>query len=235
MKTFAFIALAVITVYFNSCITPTKGNGNIIEKEIAIEDYREFMFGGSAAVYYESKPDVSPYLRIEVDENIFPILNINSTDRKLSIQANNIAPTKFIVYTNSTSLQSLEIAGSSTCQITGTISGESLKINVSGNTRLVCDSVDYDNITIDSGGSNVIEMTGKTNTFSCDVAGNGLLNLPELQAKTVKCTLTGRGNVNIHAEENLDIKITGSGDVAYSGNPKINQIIVGRGNVSKIE
>lgn len=61
-----------------------EGNGNIITKEISISDYNEISTVGVMEFVYEQS-DAAPYLKIMIDENLFPLLKAQVDGKELII------------------------------------------------------------------------------------------------------------------------------------------------------
>lgn len=240
MKTFLY-TISIVSLIFiaQSCMfNSIKGNGNIISNEVKIADYKEIQFSGGASIVYEQKTDTTPYLRIEVDENIFPLLSVESDNGILTIKkkgSENISPTKFNIYTNSTTLERLSASGSVKAHIKGKLETESLDFSVSGSGSLIGDSIVAKSVTAKVSGSGDILLTGKTEKLESAVSGSGKTDALEMIADDVVCSVSGSGNFSVYAEKTLTVRVSGSGDVKYKGSPQIDQSISGSGKVIKID
>lgn len=240
MKTTIYtLAIALILVSFHSCnFRSIRGNGNIVNNEIAISDYDAIKFSGGATLIYEQKADTTPYLRIEIDENLFPLLEVDTKDNTLIIKKKdktNISPTKYEIYTNSKELNSISASGSIKAHIKGKLTGDKFTFNVSGSGGIKCDSLIVNSITSRVSGSGDINLTGKTGTMDNAISGSGKVIASEMHADTVYCTVSGSGNFQVYAEEYLKVNVSGSGNVKYKGDPKIDQSISGSGKVVRMD
>ena len=54
------------------------------------------------------------------------------------------------------------------------------------------------------------------------IAGSGDINATELKVDNVNARISGSGSIRCYATENLTGGVSGSGNVAYKGNPQIN-------------
>lgn len=240
MKTLYYVLAFVITAGLtNSCITNSiKGNGNIIEKELSIEDYQDLSFSGKGKIIYEQKLNEPAFLKIEIDDNLYSSLKIKNQNGKLTIERDNkinISPTKFIIHTNSSSLSKIDIAGSVNCQLKGNIEGKSLIIETAGSTNITSDSLCYSKIKIDGAGSSDVKLRGKVLNLICDFAGSSSANLYNLKADNVNIDVAGSATLEVYANKTLNIDGAGSCSVRYGGNPQIKQSISGSGSVKKID
>lgn len=231
------ISITLLALSYQSCsFNSIRGNGNIVENEINISDYKEIAFSGSTTLIYEQKTDVAPYLRIEVDENIYPLLTIDSDNGSLSIKSKkNISPTKFVIYTNSTSLEDLSASGSIKALIKGKLETPTLNFSLSGSGSIIIDSLICQTLKSKASGSaDIIVNGGKISVINSAISGSGKVNTLNAQADSVYCKVSGSGDFIVWAEKFLDVSVSGSGDVQYKGNPEIDKSISGSGKVKQI-
>lgn len=231
------ISITLLALSYQSCsFNSIRGNGNIVENEINISDYKEIAFSGSTTLIYEQKTDVAPYLRIEVDENIYPLLTIDSDNGSLSIKSKkNISPTKFVIYTNSTSLEDLSASGSIKALIKGKLETPTLRFSLSGSGSIIIDSLICQTLKSKASGSaDIIVNGGKISVINSAISGSGKVNTLNAQADSVYCKVSGSGDFIVWAEKFLDVSVSGSGDVQYKGNPEIDKSISGSGKVKQI-
>jgi hypothetical protein len=58
--------------------------------------------------------------------------------------------------------------------------------------------------------------------------------LRELKAEEVSINIAGSGDAAVHADKSLEVRIAGSGDVVYTGNPAtVSTKVAGSGSVNK--
>lgn len=238
MKTILYIiSFVLLTIATQSCsFNAVKGNGNIAENEINISDYSQIKFSGGATLHYEQKNDTTPYLRIEVDENIFPLLTIENSDNVLRIyNKENIRPTRYNIYTNSATLKSLEASGSITALIKGKLETQDLNIALSGSGDITIDSLVCQNLeTKISGSADMAIKGGKASFIKSIISGSGKINTIAMQADSTSCITSGSGDFKVWSDKYLKIEVSGSGNVEYKGNPQIDKAISGSGKVTQV-
>lgn len=240
VKTFnSIILVMLVLIGCQSCLQKkVKGNGTVTENIVPIADYTSIEIDGEATLFYEQK-DTIPYLRIEVDENIFPLLSIEvNSDGRLKIEnteSHKLRPTVFNIYTNSRGISSMEFNGSSKTTLKGKVTTSSLKVEIAGSGTLTADSLICDVLEVEIAGSGNINLTGKATRVSFDVSGSGKVEALNFIANNVSCDVAGSGKIAVTALEVLDIDIAGSGNVQYKGSPTINQSITGSGKITKLD
>jgi len=215
-----------------------KGNGEIISKEISINDYSKFSVAGSADVVYEAKPDARPYLRIEIDSNLMEYLEIKNSGNSLDIglkPSKNINPTEYKIYTNSSSLKKIDKAGSGSVTLKNEIATDDLSISQAGSGDVIAEHLNCGKINVSSAGSGKMTLAGKADSADLELAGSGKIEAYSLDVRTASCDIAGSGKVNINALEKLEVSIAGSGSVKYKGSPEIDKSITGSGKVTRVD
>ena len=251
--------ITLLTIFsFQSCFIinfrKEKGNEEITSKVYEIKDYSEISTSGSIEVIYEQK-EGSPYLKVETDSNMFDYIDIDSDGTELSIDLNSeAAPSKLIVYTNSSELLKARLSGAGTLNLKDSINVPSLSISSSGSHKVIIDQLETSKLKLDASGSSIftidnliaskfavegkgsvrIQVEGKVNDALFDIAGSGKIEALNLKTQTTKCEIAGSGSASLNCEKDLDISVAGSGRVKYTGNARVSQSIAGSGKVEKI-
>ncbi len=238
MKTFFYaFSLLLIAYTAQSCdFKSVKGNKVIKEQEFNISDYSTIKFSGGATLEYEQKVNDAPYLRIETDENILPLLVIETKDGILTIDSEKkIKPSKYNIYTNSKELVGIVSSGSVKALIKGKLQTEDFDIKLAGSAEVAIDSIVAKRINSKIAGSYDLKITGIAESFRNKVSGSGKILAFDLQADSVTCELAGSGEFFVFANNYLKVDVAGSGNVQYKGDPKIDQSIAGSGKVVKAD
>lgn len=219
-------------------VVGVKGNGTIITEEIEISDYNKISVAYAQSVIYEQRKDAKPYVRIEVDENLYPLLEIKTTNKELKIGVEdnnmNIRPTKFIVYTNSSTLSTVNIAGSTNVHVKGDLNTDNFRVAVAGSGNTVADNIVCESLKIEIAGSGDVTLKGKTANANCEIAGSGNIDISDMASTKAKCQIAGSGNIYVYATEYLKSEIAGSGNIHYKGNPKNDQSVAGSGKIKSM-
>ena len=81
-------------------------------------------------------------------------------------------------------------------------------------------------------GSGVLTVRGTAQRLDAALAGSGQLLLGELVAQKVKAVVSGSGELEVHATRVLDATVSGSGTIAYRGDPaSVKQQVTGSGAI----
>jgi len=235
----------------------TKGNGELTQQDIILADFEGIDFTGSWEVEVHQADYES--ITITTDENIFPKL-IYTIDANKVLKVSNegcISPTtqKAIVYMKN--IKHIELTGAGVININTNIKTNDLKLVINGSGQI---NSNYDVFTnnlssdisgsgeiklskyvevwnnnqISIAGSGVIELKGKSNNNLIDIAGSGEYSSKDLIGDNYQIEISGSGIAIVNAIKNLNIEISGSGEVHFYGNPTVfSKNINGSGEVVK--
>jgi len=110
------------------------------------------------------------------------------------------------------------------------------KITASGMNRIMATRITGGDFTFSTSGSVQAKLTGKASKVSLDISGAGNIDAKSLTAQDVDVALTGSGNILVNATKKLDTKITGNGNIKYVGDPsKVDQTIMGSGKIERLK
>lgn len=238
-----------------------KGNGKIITKEVQISDYNsllvrgnfswsngsfQFMNNKQSPAFNYSQKSGKPSLTITIDENLFSLLNITSSNGELSIRVEDnkqIAPTRLEINSNSTELEKLQISGSIDFNLQTPLTGKRLEIKSSGASDVYMQQhiqVDYcalsssgasdtkfsnlncRTIEVESSGASDVYLKGKADTGEFKVSGSSDINGYDFILKELICKASGSSDIKTYVTDRLEAQASGSSDIKYKGDPKAN-------------
>lgn len=241
-KSYLFIlAFTLMAGLLCSChINRVRGNGTIVSQEVTIGDYNELHVDGENIDLTYVQSDDAPYLKVETDQNIMDILEMEVDGKELVIRPKNkytgINPTRFIITTNSTALREFKMAGGGNCNLGQGITGDRLDIKMAGGGTIKADSITVDRLKCEIAGSGVISLSGTTKNTDIKSAGSCKIKAFDLQTNKLNCKSAGSCNIEITVNEAISAKIAGSGTIRYKGNPSIKEkSIAGSGTISKVD
>lgn len=113
---------------------------------------------------------------------------------------------------------------------------EKLSTSGSGNIEILGNFNDQESFNIRNTGSANIHLIGsmRSNRFKFYNSGTGFTDLSAMWANIAEFDIPGSGNIKINVQEELKAKITGNGNIYYSGNPTLISDIKGSGKLIKI-
>lgn len=110
----------------------------------------------------------------------------------------------------------------------------SLSLRIAGSSDARLQQLKTAELSIGISGSGDVVGSGSATRLSIDIAGSGDVRLAELASDDVSVSIAGSGDAAVQAARSLEVRIAGSGDVVYSGNPaRVNSRVAGSGSVNK--
>ena len=128
------------------------------------------------------------------------------------------------------------------------------QISISGKINLACESFNTDALTLRVSGLGELNFThldcntlesiisgrgefsaaGRANHQTIRISGSGEYEAPHLTSQKIKIVISGQGNATLKVQDQLDITISGIGQVNYIGSPKLRQVISGFGKSKRL-
>lgn len=228
------VALCLSAFGLMSCKQPVQGDGNIIDKEIMLDNYNEIIVEGAKVdIIYEAKPDQPTYFSIETDNNLVPLIEVEVRNSQLKIDiTEKIIPTRCKIRTNSPSLKYVENRGTSNIHLVGAIAGDEFKLDQRGVGEFRADNLVFAKSDFYLHGSGNIILGGESTNTKMEISGNGDIQAEGFKTRDLDCLIKGNGNITVDVTEKLSVEIKGYGNIVYLGTPEITkQEIKGTGIV----
>lgn len=211
-----------------------KGDGNITTTTRSTGDYNGLKAAGP--MDFKLVEGKEGEISIKGDANLMEYIVTEIKDGKLIVKEKdgyNLKPTQTIVVTVPyESIESVSLAGSGDIENSGTINAEDFKVSLAGSGDINL-RVNSDSLESKIAGSGDIELSGSTKNLMTKIAGSGDFDGKQLESVNVTAKITGSGSANVVCNGELKVRITGSGDVNYSGKPTNKDTkVTGSGSVS---
>jgi hypothetical protein len=231
--------IAALVCLFSSCNflsdhDSVAGSGVVVEEIREVSSFHSVETRGACNVHF-AKGAVQE-LRLVGEENILPLINTwVRNDGTLIIE-----PTK--IYSSNSELKAYitmqDIRGFKIVGAGNTISERAFACD-----RLNLDIIGAGNIDIEVRANTIsstiigtgnIHLAGQADVHSINVAGAGHLKASELETFITDIQISGAGNCYVNVHDILNVRLTGAGNVYYSGSPsEMNLQITGSGRVIK--
>ena len=86
---------------------------------------------------------------------------------------------------------------------------------------------------IESTGAASVVASGTARSVTISSSGAGKIDTSNLHAEKARVDVNGASSIDVYASEQLDVSVSGVGNVSYGGNPKVvNKHVSGIGSVS---
>lgn len=230
------VALSLLSCSFNT----TKGNGKIVGKEIAIHDYTILNLGGWEAQVEYQQSDEAPYLKIECDENILPLLDIRSANDSLIIQPikedlGQFIATQFRIRTNSHAIKAINLAGKIQFEAADSLVAPELEIALAGASRLHAPQMRIDDLTLNIAGKCEADLSGSAQQVELNLAGQCSYRAMEMKTSQLHANIAGSCSMEVYVTDKIRVSEMGKCDITYKGNPSFEHEGASLGNIKQVD
>ena len=137
-------------------------------------------------------------------------------------------------YLTFVNLHKVNISGQ--CHLTcPSLETDKMKFNISGMGNLELDHLACDELEVSISGRGEFKAAGTADSQNIRISGSSDYEAAGLASKSVRVAISGQGNADVWVEDELDISISGLGQVNYRGRPKLRQVISGLGKSRRID
>lgn len=213
-----------------------KGNGNKTTITRTTSDYSAIKCAGS--LDYILVKGKEGLITIEGDENLLEYIITQVKDDVLKVKVkdgvslrttyNN--PIKITIPFNDINLVAL--AGSGDLYSKDVINANALNVALAGSGDITLD-IKTESVESALSGSGDITLKGVTENLESKVSGSGDFHGFDLESNNTEVYVAGSGDAKVVSNKMLKARVSGSGDIAYRGNPeKEDTKVAGSGSIS---
>ncbi|HOP58960.1 MAG TPA: head GIN domain-containing protein [Bacteroidales bacterium] len=142
------------------------------------------------------------------------------------------------IYINMPGLKGLSVSGSGKAEVVNDIEHtDDLYLSVSGSGRIVTGNL-YANemdCSISGSGDMVIEGRGSVDKAEISISGSGTYSGRDVEIDNLRVSVSGSGDCHCRVTGFLTARISGSGNISYSGNPRIDSRSSGSGRLRSVD
>ncbi len=209
-----------------------KGEGPIITKDLDVSSFTGIVLANSANVYVTQGS--TQKITAEGQANIIDNLKTKVKGNNWVISfRDNVAKYKTLkIYITVPTITNLTVSGSGNLITKSNFDGlDDLDVHISGsgNIEALVDGGDVDS---HISGSGNISLVGSAQKLDIHISGSGNVNSYKMETKKCKVHISGSGECRVNVRNDLNVSISGSGDVSYKGDPdNVRSKISGSGDV----
>lgn len=213
-----------------------KGNKKEVTVTRTTEDYDEISTGGSFSIELVSGKEGT--ITITGDENLLDLIITKVENKRLKIYIErgtwfDIRGERIKITVPFEKISKIDFGGSGKITTKNPINSDSLEINASGSGESKIDANTKSLVAVLSGSGN-LDVSGSTTDITIKLSGSGEIDSSAIKSENASALLSGSGNIEINCTNDLVAKISGSGNIIYSGNPKtVEKKVSGSGNITK--
>ncbi|WP_310557524.1 head GIN domain-containing protein [Flavobacterium sp.] len=240
------IQLSIVLLLFASTITNAqswgnwekiKGNGNQKNERRTTAEYDEIKLQGyydvdliagkEGEITVQAEENLMPYIKIEVEGNVLKIYQE---------KGKNLQPSKgnkILITVPFDKISAVSLSGSGDVNTKNLIKTDKFTATLSGSGDLNLD-IEANDVEAKLSGSGDVRLKGKSDKLTVSISGSGDITASNLIVNDVEAGISGSGDIKVNCSGNLNARVSGSGDIFYSGEPKNKDTKVsGSGNIKK--
>ncbi|MFT6600949.1 MAG: hypothetical protein ACJAZZ_000067 [Dokdonia donghaensis] len=235
--TLSLVLLASTQIHAQWWGKSVKGNGELETITRNVGDYDEISVAGFFDVTLVAGNEGE--LTIEGESNLLEYIETEVNGDKLTIKVKNKQNLKtswgkdIKIRVPFRDLNQVSLSGSGEIMSTDVIKANNFRVSVSGSgdINLVVEASSTESRVTGSGD---LVLRGSTRDHETSVTGSGDLEAGRFKADNVDAKVTGSGDIRVSCEKSIRARVTGSGDIEYVGNPtKQDTKVSGSGDISR--
>jgi hypothetical protein len=198
------------------------GNGKVVSETRTTSGYDAIKISGSFDVDLVAGKEGK--ITMKGEENILSAIIVEVEDNTLKIYVK----------------KNMNIRSSMGKKVEVTVPFEKIsELSLSGSGDITSkDNIKNDKFMAKLSGSGNFNLGVDSNSLELNLSGSGNVHLKgnadNLKSKNVDVNVSGSGNSKVNCNESLTARVSGSGDIKYTGNPEKRDVKVsGSGNISK--
>jgi hypothetical protein len=220
LKTLSNLLVAIIMVIgLNACDRYCmEGNGKIESEHRVVTDFSsiENNTGFDIKVTYDSVTSI----RVDADENLMDLINTSVRNGKLIVDSDDgqcvQSYSSVLINIHTPELERIELNGSGSFDVYS-FNCPDLTIRNTGSGDIEIRNLITEDITAILSGSGDVYLDGTGIEARYSVSGSGDINGFDMKVSNATVKNSGSGDVSCFVYDNLDVTLSGSGDVIYAG------------------
>lgn len=209
-----------------------KGSGDMVTQNREVGQFDRVETAGSWDVTVVVGQEQS--LKLTFDDNIIDLIRTEVDDGTLEIYSEESFSTKRRSRVEITvpTLREVRSSGSGDISV-DRLEAERFDFDLSGSGDFVL-SGKVGEMTVRLKGSGDGTLRGEAEILDVKISGSGDIDAADMKAKEAFVRVSGSGNVNVNCTDLFDGRVSGSGDIAYSGKPAdVNTSVSGSGDIRR--
>ena len=222
-----FLAL-VTSVTLNAQI---RGNGEVTKQSHSVDNFDGIKVDGATTVVLTQGDDFK--VIVETDSNIqqYVLAKVKNGILDFSFSTNKIKKYKILkFYVTAPKISLIKVSGASDVNSSNELTGDKLKIIVSGASNINL-NVNYSSITTKTSGASDVTLIGSTISSVVESSGASDFHGKNLLTTSSVIKASGASRCFVNATSNLSYEVSGASDVRYVSKPET--IIIKNGNESE--
>jgi len=240
MRKFKTLFILTLTILTSGCIFPVRytrvlGSGEMISETRPISGFIAVELNGIGTLIIEQGSKES--LEITAEDNIIKYLKSDVYGGNLRLNVDdfvNIDPTEEIIFHLTVkNLERIELSGLGNIEIEA-LKTPNLDLEISGAGSANIRDLQADSLNLDISGLGNVEIGGSVEDQRIELSGAGNYYAEDFESNKAIIEISGTGKAVLWVKSELDIALSGMGNLQYYGSPNLSTEISGVGTVKSL-
>jgi len=222
---FFFMALAALSLSAHAADGRTYTPGDFDSIDVSGSAVIRFVQGASDEVFVEGDDELQNAVSVEVRGGRLSVQSRSSwkfwNARRLHMTV------------TARDLKRLSISGAADLTATGPVQVERLRIDISGAGSTRFDQLRADQLVFQVSGAGDGRVAGAVKQLDVSISGKSQFHGEKLMSERARVSISGVGDVEVWAVQDLSISVAGVGTVDYWGTPSVRRSVSGLGTVNE--
>jgi hypothetical protein len=236
------IIAASTSLLINSCVNTEfiQGSGPIVNKTITLNSpFAKIISDVGYDIEITQGTTNNTAIEISGQSNLIDLVSFAVSENELVIKmkrdVNIMTNEPRKIKLQVANLESIKMLGDGDVLINSGLVSNKLNLSVMGNAHIECKAATLGRLDCGVSGNGTINFEDCTTQEALyALTGNGGINAFGNLSRKVKANVTGNGNIELNCIGDLDMIVTGNGDIQYKGTPNIiREVVTGNGSIDK--
>ncbi len=197
------------------------GSGPLVPNQRMVTEFNEIEVDGAIGLTIRRGETQTMVVNAQADAQPFITTEVKGDKLTIATKGNLSGNAGTNVEITVRELKSLSVDGSGMIDVMGFDNGKKLSISKDGSGTIRLTDARYETLDLDTDGSGDVTVSGKGDNLNIKSDGSGSIMASDYDSRDVKVDTKSSGDIRISASDDLNIKLSGSGNVYYRGNPKL--------------
>lgn len=224
----AFLSVGTL----ESCVTPGIMGSGVPRTET--RDLNSFssvaVYNGFEFVYIENNNRAIPVVRLTIDDNLSPFVDMTVNNGQLIVRLNQrVSSATRRLEVEGPPLTGLRLFGRSTGNVSRWVSRFPVVLEVDANSNLEIGAIEADSAQIKVTGQSTLNITGGAiSSVQLNVNNRSTVRAEAMRTQRVDATLTDRSLARVNVLTLLTATLGSTSELSYSGSPQIQPTLLDR-------
>lgn len=224
-------AAGLLVCLVTGCSAGVVGSGHVASENRPVNGVEAVELSGVGELtIVQGEPES---LVVEAEDNILPRLESRVAGGTLELSEKGILmprrPIRFKL--TASHLKSVTSTGTGSVQADGWTNPGKLTIRLEGAGGVNLAHLDCATLKVALEGAGHVRVQGQAHAQEIELAGSADYSAPDFKTQAAHLTISGAGDAQVWAADELKVEISGAGSVKYYGQPKITREISGAGSL----